>query len=122
MEIVIGWIVFSILAGFIASEKGRSGPGFFLLSLILSPLFGVLAAIFAARREVDKTETPLTIRNGRAVRMETSKPCPFCAETIKIEAVVCKHCGRDLSGSHLADDQSHSAPPPSLHAEQPRNH
>lgn len=24
------------------------------------------------------------------------KACPFCAETIKAAAVVCKHCGRDL--------------------------
>jgi hypothetical protein len=24
------------------------------------------------------------------------KPCPFCAETIKTAALVCKHCGRDL--------------------------
>lgn len=25
-----------------------------------------------------------------------TKPCPFCAETIKVAAVVCKHCGRNL--------------------------
>jgi ribosomal protein L32 len=24
------------------------------------------------------------------------KKCPFCAETVKLEARVCKHCGRDL--------------------------
>ncbi|MDR3457756.1 MAG: hypothetical protein P4N60_09950 [Verrucomicrobiae bacterium] len=24
------------------------------------------------------------------------KKCPFCAETVKLEAKVCKHCGRDL--------------------------
>ena len=25
-----------------------------------------------------------------------TKPCPFCAESVKAAAIVCKHCGRDL--------------------------
>lgn len=36
---------------------------------------------------------------------ESERDCPFCAERIKIAAIVCKHCGRDLASPP-------EAPPP----------
>ena len=44
MEIIIIWFGLSVIAGVIASNKGRSGIGFFTLAMFLSPLIGILAA------------------------------------------------------------------------------
>lgn len=31
--------------------------------------------------------------------MSTTRACPFCAETIQAQAVICRFCNRDLAGS-----------------------
>jgi hypothetical protein len=34
---------------------------------------------------------------GHAVKLlDDSKVCPYCAETVKVQAVRCKHCGAEL--------------------------
>lgn len=50
MLFVILWIVLAVVVGWAASQKGRSGGGFFLMSLLLSPLVGLLVLIAVPAR------------------------------------------------------------------------
>ena len=97
IAIVCGWIAFSILAGLIARKKGRSFLVFFLASLFLSPLIGVVAA-FGARSEIAEIESD-KIYAGELKR------CPRCDEAIRHDAVKCRYCGSDLS-QNLSSEES----------------
>ncbi len=90
MEWLIVWIGLSIVAGVIAGNKGRSGIGFFFLALLLSPLIGIIAAL-VARPDVKNVE-------NEQIASGCNKKCPYCAELIKTEAVVCRYCGKDVGG------------------------
>lgn len=99
MAWVLIWVALSGVAGVIAAKKGRSPGGFFLLALLLSPLVGILAAIVASENKARTEEEQ--IHAGQARR------CPFCAELVRAEAVLCKHCGRSLESREreLTTDQ-----------------
>jgi len=86
--IITTWIILSILCGIYASGKGKSGFGYFFLSVLLSPLIGFVAALIAKEDTVniEKKEMSLGVK----------RKCPFCAELVKSEAIVCKHCGKDI--------------------------
>lgn len=84
MEIAIGWLFLAVVVGIIAANRGRSGFGWFLLSLAISPLIGGVLVLALGSPKADPAS------DGE------HKKCPACAEWVKREAVKCKHCGEQL--------------------------
>lgn len=94
VSVIFSWIFFWILCGvvcaMVASNKGRDITGWFLIGALLGPI-GIVISLVSSKNEGEIEDN--NIRSGNY------KKCPDCAELIKSEAVVCKHCGRKLNPS-----------------------
>jgi uncharacterized membrane protein YhdT len=89
VEIFVFWLGFSVAIGVWASNRGRSGFGWFLLACLISPL---LAGIFLAVTKNMARLPSLTVPSEN-----THSRCPACAEFVLPEAIKCKHCGIALT-------------------------
>ena len=81
MEIII-WIVLAIGCAIFASNKGRDGGRWFVISVLLSPVIGFILLLI-----LQDVSQKTALEDGKL------KKCIACAELIKAEAIKCKHCG-----------------------------
>ncbi len=78
LRYVILFAIAGIVGSIIATRKGRSPILWFFLCAIVPLLIAVIIVL-----------PPLASKGY-------TQKCPYCAEIIKEDAIVCKHCGREL--------------------------
>jgi len=85
------WVLLSLAVRDFFGRRGLNPATGFALSIPLSPLIGFLVGLVM---------TPST-SNVEARRLSSGegRTCPYCAEVIKANAVVCRYCGRDIASA-----------------------
>jgi RNA polymerase subunit RPABC4/transcription elongation factor Spt4 len=81
-------IIIGLIPAAIANRKGRSFLNWWLFGAALFIVAFPASLLLAPNREE---------LEEREIRMGNAKRCPYCAELVKSDAQVCKHCGRDLA-------------------------
>jgi hypothetical protein len=89
--------ILDVCVAVIATKKGRSAIGWFFISIFVTPILSFIMLMVMGETtdfklaELRKNKQYAT---GEAIPDPyTHMKCPDCAELIKIEAKVCKHCG-----------------------------
>lgn len=114
MEFVVWFIAWGFVCCAVAGARGRNPLLWFVIGAAISPL--ALIVLFALPNESERIKnTTRQIREAeervkeadhqrRLAEISVAKasisdtyPCPYCAETIKRAAVVCRFCSHELA-------------------------
>ena len=110
MAIFLTWIILcallpGMISAFIFSATGKEDGEFlaFAVGFLLS-YFGVLIVLIIALASSGGKESYASANEIEYVY--NSRPCPYCAEKIKIDAVKCRFCNENVpKGERLEHNQ-----------------
>lgn len=95
MEIIVfGLFLWLFLAGAVAvwaHSKGGFAFGWFIISVMLSPLVGAICVAL-----IKPKATPARDEMGQIIKPGDFVRCPICKEAVRHDALKCKHCGAVL--------------------------
>ena len=99
MGIFLLWLVFAIVVGAVAKNNGRSFGGYFVLSLLLSPIIGLIILLIASvnnpahkrvQQESENEGQPLRYTYAGTLSQVT---CKSCGKEFEENLASCPHCG-----------------------------
>jgi hypothetical protein len=80
------WFLFAVGVAVIATRRRRNGIRWFLFSVLISPLLGLIFLLLFNDLSKDYTERIA---------------CPKCSESVLITANICHYCKSDLQSNNL---------------------
>lgn len=87
MVVFVMWLLLALIVGFVAQAKGRSGFGWFLLSVVISPIISLIILLVLS---VGSGSSQVTVDPP-----SSTTRCDECREVIRRDAKRCKHCGAE---------------------------
>ncbi len=101
MEVLLIAAVIGVIPGWIAQSKGRSFAAWWIFGSLLFIVALPMAIALKPETDAPGFTKPGQILDTARAQAGSGRRCPFCAEFIRPEALVCRFCGRDLPEAGL---------------------